>query len=210
MGTGNELRTALERTMPPDDDFAGLVYQDPPLGAAAVKVLTEAAGLDITSPHGQRTPVRFLQMLKELTTPEAFNFTVFENDRGIDEMITVQAIPFASLCNHHVIPFVGYAHIAYVPDKYIAGLSKFARAVKYFSRQLQVQENLTHDIANFLEQKLDPQGLAVIMEAEHMCMTLRGAQAPGTKTRTADMRGCFSDHTKTAKSEFLATINGAH
>lgn len=207
MGTPYDDRpVSADTVVLPEIIPAAVASED--LETSAAYILQQAAGLDVSSPHGRATPGRFVRMLRELTTPEPFTFTVFENVDGIDEMVTVQEIPFASLCNHHVIPFVGYAHIAYVPDQRIAGLSKFARAVRYFARSLQVQETLTKQIADFLDNKLAPKGLAVVMEAEHMCMTLRGAQAPGTKTRTADVRGVFADHTKTAKAEFLATING--
>jgi GTP cyclohydrolase IA len=174
----------------------------------ASRLLSLATGLDLDSPHGRDTPARYVRMLKELTTPEEFNFTMFANDDGSDEMITIRDVPFVSVCNHHVIPFIGHAYIAYVPRDVIAGLSKFARTVKYFAKSLQTQERLTKQVADFLEEKLQPRGLAVVMDAEHMCMTIRGVQSPGTLTRTAAMRGVFSDHTRTAKAEFMATING--
>lgn len=174
--------------------------------AMAEYFLHHVVGLDLASPHARKTPERFVKMLRELTTPEKFEFTTFPSTS--DEMIIVRNIPFTSSCSHHIIPFIGMAHIGYVPNYLIAGLSKFARAVRFFSRQLQVQEELTNDIANFLEEQLDPMGVAVVMEAEHLCMTVRGAQSPGTKTYTAAMRGVFSDHTKTAKAEFLGRING--
>jgi GTP cyclohydrolase I len=147
-------------------------------------------------------------MLKELTTPESFNFTVFDNTSGLDEMITLEKIPFYTLCAHHIVPFYGHAHVAYVPDGSIAGLSKFARAVKAMARKLTVQEELTSEIADFLEEKLNPQGVAVVLRAEHLCMAMRGAQAPGVITTTSAMRGVFADHSRTAKAEFLAAING--
>lgn len=173
---------------------------------AAAFLLSSAAGLDLSDPHGAETPARFIRMLKELTTPEEFTFTTFPV--GSQNMIMLKDIPFSSVCNHHVIPFVGFAHIAYVPDKEIAGLSKFARLVKYHSHKLQVQESLTAEIADDLEARLKPLGVAVVMEAEHLCMTIRGVQVPGTQTRTAEMRGVFANHEKTAKAEFLSYVNG--
>lgn len=172
---------------------------------AARVLLTKTTGLDISDDHGSRTPERFVRMLKELTTPEEFEFTTFPND-GVDEIITVRDIPFVSVCNHHVIPFVGKAHIGYIPDEYIVGLSKFARVVRYYSRRLQVQERLTQQIADFLEDELCPLGVAVVLEAEHMCMTVRGVQTPGSLTITSAMKGVFSDHDRTAKSEFMRLI----
>jgi GTP cyclohydrolase I len=144
-------------------------------------------------------------MLRELTTPEEFEFTVFPATK--QDMVIVKDIPFVSVCNHHIVPFAGVAHVAYIPDEVVAGLSKFARAVRYFSKQLQVQEELTDDIADFLEENLHPLGVGVIMSAEHMCMTIRGVQTPGTRTITSTMRGAFADHTKTAKAEFLQFIS---
>jgi GTP cyclohydrolase I len=123
-------------------------------------------------------------------------------------MVVVRNITFTSLCNHHVVPFMGVAHIAYVPKNAVAGLSKFARVVRHFGRQLQVQERLTAEIADFLEGTLSPRGVGVVVEAEHLCMTIRGVHSPGTLTTTSAMRGVFSDHDRTAKAEFLNLIRG--
>jgi GTP cyclohydrolase I len=158
------------------------------------------------SEHLEGTPERFVKMLDELTTPEDFKFTTFASTH--DEMITVSPIPFYSLCAHHVIPFFGEAHVAYIPQGAIAGLSKIARTVKYFSRSLWVQEDLTWTIAEHLEERLSPLGVAVIMKAEHLCMTMRGVQSPGTKTTTSIMRGVFIDPKKEARHEFLRIIGG--
>lgn len=173
---------------------------------AAEYVLREACKLEADE-HGEDTPKRFVAMLRELTTPKEFDFKVFDS-KGADQMVIVRNIPFVSVCNHHVIPFVGKADIGYIPGPYHAGLSKFARVVKHFAAALQVQERLTKQVADFLEDRLQPRGLAVVMESEHMCMTIRGVQAPGTTTYTAEMRGFFNDHDRTAKAEFLDRING--
>lgn len=159
----------------------------------------------VDNPHLKDTPRRFAQMLTDLTTPVDYNFTTFPNE-GLDEMVIIKGIPFYTLCAHHVIPFFGEAHVAYVPGPKIAGLSKFARAVQYFAKGLNVQEELTQTVADFLDDELAPRGVAVIMEAEHLCMTMRGAQVPGTRTRTGSMKGVFADHSRTAKAEFLAAI----
>jgi GTP cyclohydrolase I len=169
-------------------------------------VLQEAAGLDVTTPHGLRTPARFVSMLQELTSPVEFEFTTFPSDT--DEMVVVADIPFVSLCEHHVVPFIGVAHVAYVPGDLLAGLSKFARTVKFYAAALQQQERLTNQVADRIEKELDPRGVGVIIKAEHLCMTIRGVQAPGAKTTTAAMRGVFGDHERTAKQEFLAAISG--
>lgn len=172
---------------------------------AAAALLVKTTGLDVMSPHGTKTPARFVRMLRELTTPQDFEFTTFPATK--QDMVVVRDIPFVSVCNHHVVPFIGVAHIAYVPNQKVAGLSKFSRMVHYYAKQLQVQEELTDDIADALEEKLEPMGIGVILEAEHLCMTIRGVQTPGTKTITATMRGVFADHSKTAKQEFMQYIN---
>lgn len=175
---------------------------------AAQYILQEACGL-MDDDHGKDTPERFVAMLRELTTAESPKFTTFPANK-VDQMVIVRDIRFVSLCNHHVVPFIGKADIGYIPKDKIAGLSKFARVVNFFAKSLQVQERLTEQIADFLVNALDPRGVAVVLEAEHLCMTIRGAQAPGTKTYTAVMRGHFGDHDRTAKSEFLARVNGNH
>jgi len=172
---------------------------------AAQVLLEQTTGLNADSPHGANTPKRFARMLKEMTTPEDFEFTTFDAD-GMEDMIVMQDIPFVSLCNHHIVPFIGVAHIAYIPIHKMVGLSKLARTVRYHSKALQVQEKLTHDIADDLEARLSPLGVGVVMEAEHMCMTIRGVQTPGTKTTTSTMRGVFADHSRTAKAEFMSII----
>lgn len=172
---------------------------------AARMLLEQTTGLNGDS-HGLNTPKRFVAMLRELTTAPEFEFTVFPNEDGVDEIVTVQDIPFVSVCNHHVVPFVGVAHIGYIPNAKLVGLSKFARVVRYYSKRLQVQERLTQQVADYLMENLDPLGVAVILEAEHMCMTIRGVQTPGTKTTTSAMKGVFADHDKTAKDEFLRLI----
>jgi GTP cyclohydrolase I len=156
--------------------------------------------------HLKRTPERFAKMLSELTTPESFDFTVFESD--VDEMVIVRNIPFYTFCAHHILPFHGVAHIAYIPNGKICGISKLARTVEYFSRDLNVQEELTSHIADFLTERLEPLGVGVVMEAEHLCMTMRGVEVPGAKTVTSSMTGVFRDPMKDARSEFLSLIGG--
>jgi GTP cyclohydrolase I len=167
--------------------------------------LKKTTGLDTETPHGKDTPKRFAAMLRELTTPEEFTFTTFPSN-GMDEMITIGPIPFVSVCNHHVIPFVGNVWVGYIPNGQMAGLSKFARLVRAKAKSLQVQEQLTVDIADALELELGPRGVAVVVKAEHFCMTVRGVQTPGVLTTTSAMRGVFADHNRTAKAEFLDSI----
>lgn len=163
-----------------------------------------AERFNFDSEHFAKTPERFVTMLRELTHQEPFNFTTFES--SADEMIVVKDIDFVSLCAHHIVPFMGKCHIGYVPAGQIAGLSKFARTVKTLAKDLTVQEELTNKIAEFLVDRLDPKGVAVVMEAEHLCMTIRGVQAPGTKTITSKMTGVFADHNRLARSEFLGLV----
>jgi len=175
----------------------------------AEDLLVVHAGLDMTSDHGRDTPKRFLNMLDDLTSHKNCNgdcikWKVFESKA--DEMVVVKQIPFVSVCNHHVIPFIGHAWVGYVPDGEVVGLSKFARVVTHFARRLQVQEELTNDVHSFIDATLAPKGLVVRLEAEHLCMTIRGAQAPGVTTVTTKTSGVFADHTRTAKMEFLEAI----
>ena len=158
--------------------------------------------------HQKDTPKRFVRALRDLThRPEEFKFTTFQNkDEARGEMVYVGPIDFHSLCAHHVLPFHGVAHVAYVPDNLIAGISKLPRTVKHHALGLHVQEDLTTEIADFLEKKLEPIGVAVIMRAEHMCMSMRGVKET-TETVTTAMRGCFLDPTKDARAEFLALVN---
>ncbi len=161
--------------------------------------------------HMRDSPGRMVKALAEMTDPDETDinkFTTFNSD--IDEMVVVDQIPFHTLCAHHLLPFIGICHIGYVPNGKLAGLSKFPRAVRYFSRKPTVQEELTAEVADFLQEKLDPVGVAVVMKAEHTCMTVRGVQTHGALTTTSKMTGCFADHTKQARAEFLQLVNGGH
>lgn len=159
---------------------------------------------DWDSEHHRDTPNRFANMLRDLTHQEPFKFTTFESDS--DEMVIVKDIDFHSLCAHHIVPFIGRAHVAYIPNGKLVGISKIARTIRFHAADLTVQEELTQTIAKDLAEHLEPVGVAVVMEAEHMCMTLRGVKAPGAKTITSCMLGAFADHDKQARSEFLSLI----
>lgn len=181
------------------------IYNDGISSEEAARVLLEKTTGLTNDEHGLETPRRFAAMLKELTTPEEFKFTTFSSD-GADEMIVLDGIPFVSVCNHHVVPFVGVAHIGYVPNGQMAGLSKFVRCVHFWAKRLQVQERLTVQIADHIEEVLHPLGVAVVLKAEHMCMAVRGVGTPGVITTTSAMRGVFADHSRTAKAEFLQML----
>lgn len=162
---------------------------------------------DWDSEHMERTPERFAKMLDELTSAEEFEFTTFESDS--DEMVVCKDITFHSLCAHHIVPYIGTAHVAYIPQSRLVGLSKIPRAVRYHAAGLTVQEELTKAIADRMEQELNPLGVAVVMKAEHMCATIRGVKAPGMQTITSTMRGRFGDHDRLARSEFLSFIQSS-
>lgn len=165
--------------------------------------LLEALGVDLSDETVAETPRRVARMYEELLAPRPFNPTTFANDAGYDEMVVARGIPFTSLCAHHLLPFAGVAHVGYLPADRIIGLSKLARIVHYFARSLQVQERLTKQVADWLEDELAPRGVGVVLEAEHQCMTIRGVQAAGTKTVTSAMSGLLRTNLAT-REEFLA------
>jgi GTP cyclohydrolase I len=169
---------------------------------AAAELLT-ALGADLGSDGLRETPRRMVDAYAELLTPQPFRATTFANEEGYDELVLVKAIPFHSLCMHHVLPFHGVAHIGYLPDERIVGLSKLARVVELFARDLQVQERLTTQIADWIQDQLAPKGVGVVIEAEHLCMSLRGVQKFGATTVTSALMGQVRDDPRT-RQEFLA------
>jgi GTP cyclohydrolase IA len=174
----------------------------------AVRELLEALGVDLDAPALVDTPRRVAAMYEELLTPKNFNPTTFPNVDGYDELVLSKNIPFTSLCAHHALPFSGVAHVGYLPGERILGLSKLARIVHYFSRSLQVQARLTKQVADWLERELTPRGVGVVIDAEHMCMTIRGVQATGSKTVTSTMYGLLRERTAT-RQEFLSLISAS-
>lgn len=160
---------------------------------AAVADLLVALGQDLDSPHLAETPRRAADALIELLTPEPFRATTFPNDEGYDDLVVVAGIPFHSLCEHHLLPFRGVAHIGYLPGDRLVGLSKLARIVEQFSRALQVQERMTRQLAEWLERELAPRGTGVVLEAEHLCMSLRGPRIVGSVTTTRSFTGLLRD-----------------
>jgi len=165
--------------------------------------LLRALGADVDADALEETPRRVADAYAELLTPQAFRATTFPNDDGYDELIVARSIPFHSLCMHHLLPFHGIAHIGYLPGDRIIGLSKLGRVVEYFSRDLQIQERLTTQVAGWLQRELEPKGVGVVLEAEHLCMSLRGVQKLGAKTVTSALRGAVRDDGRT-RQEFLA------
>lgn len=160
----------------------------------------------------QKTPQRVTRMwLDELTSGYKVNieelFRTFDDHEGYDGVIALRDIPVRSQCEHHLVPFVGYAHVGYLPGERVIGLSKLPRLVDAYSRRLQLQERLTQQIHDAIEQFLEPRGAIVVVVAEHLCMTLRGVQAPGTKTVTSALSGLFRDPDEQARDEFFKLIH---
>ena len=168
-------------------------------------------GEDPTREGLEKTPARVEAMLQFLTSGyqqdvnEVLNGAVFAEDH-YDQMVLVKDIDFYSLCEHHLLPFFGKAHVAYIPDRKILGLSKLARLVEMFSRRLQVQERLTTQVAECLQQGLAPRGVAVVVDAVHLCMAMRGVEKQNSVTVTSAMRGVFQDDHRT-RGEFLELIH---
>jgi GTP cyclohydrolase I len=173
----------------------------------AARDLLEALGADLADEGVRDTPRRVAAAYAELLTPEPFDMTTFPNEEGYDELVVVRDIPFHSLCMHHLLPFHGTATVAYIPGERIIGLSKLARVVDLFARDLQVQERLTTQVAAWLEQRLQPKGVGVVLEAEHMCMSLRGVQKPGARTTTSALHGLIREDART-RAEFFALAEG--
>ena len=161
---------------------------------AAVTDLLLALGCDVDEPNLIGTPQRVVASFRELLRREPLTMTTFPNEDGYDELVLVREIPFTSLCAHHLLPFRGVAHVGYLPAKRLLGLSKLARVVEYFARDLQLQERLTVQIADFLASELAPNGVGVVLEAEHLCMSIRGAQAPTARTQTTRFTGALAEH----------------
>jgi GTP cyclohydrolase I len=176
---------------------------DLPRAERAVADLLAALGQDPFSAHLADTPRRVAASYAELLTPPPFTPTTFPNDEGYDELVLARAIPFASLCQHHLLPFVGVAHVGYLPAERILGLSKLARVVELFARRLQLQERLTTQVADWLQAQLAPKGVGVVLEAEHQCMTIRGVQAAGARTVTSALHGLLRSDQR-SRQEFFA------
>ena len=174
-----------------------------PAAERAVRDLLRALGRDPSSPHLADTPRRVAESFTEMLTPREFDLTTFPNDEHYDELVLARNIPVHSLCEHHMLPFTGVAHVGYLPGERILGLSKLARVVELFARDLQVQERLTVHVANWLQDHLAPKGVGVVIEAEHMCMSMRGVQASGSRTITSAVHGALREDAR-SRQEFFA------
>jgi GTP cyclohydrolase IA len=206
--TATDLESRLEWSSEHEDPAPRLraVGEGPTIDVTAaeqaVRDLLAALGRDHTSEHLRDTPRRVVGSLAELLTPEPFDLTTFANDEGYDELVVARDIPFPSLCEHHLLPFVGTASVGYLPGARILGLSKLARVVELFARRPQVQERMTKQVATWLDQHLRARGVGVVVRAEHTCMTLRGVQARGATTVTSALLGTLRDDPR-SRSEFL-------
>jgi GTP cyclohydrolase I len=177
--------------------------------AVHVRRIIELLGLDSSDPNLTGTPDRvarmYLEMFHGLSEGAEPEVTFFPNDEHYTAMVIEKDIPFYSLCSHHFVPFYGHAHVAYIPNEKIVGLSKMPRIVEFYARRPQLQERLTEQVAGFLAQKLSPQGVMVVMEARHLCVEMRGVKKPGALTVTSAIRGIFFN--RPVREEFLDLLN---
>jgi GTP cyclohydrolase I len=177
--------------------------------ARHMRAIIEALGLDPSDPNLKDTDERvarmYLEMFHGLAEGAEPRVTVFPNEERYTAMVMEKDIPFYSLCVHHFVPFYGHAHIAYIPNERIVGLSKMPRVVEFYARRPQLQERLTEQIAAFMAEKLAPQGVMVVVEARHLCVEMRGVKKPGALTVTSAIRGIFFN--RSVREEFLDLLN---
>lgn len=198
MRSGSALRVVHE----PDDAI------DLDAAERAAYNLLRALGIDPTGESLAGTPRRMARAYAELFSPRPFDLTTFPNEEGYDELVLARGIPVRSVCEHHLLPFVGVAHVGYLPGERILGLSKLARVVEHFACRPQVQERLTKQVADWLAEQLRPKGVGVVIAAEHSCMTLRGVQAVGSTTVTSTLLGVLRADARSRQEFFaLAGVN---
>jgi GTP cyclohydrolase I len=170
-----------------------------------VRGILTALGLDLADPNLAETDLRvakmYLEMFAGLAEGAEPKVTTFPNEEGYSHMVMEKQIPFYSMCAHHLVPFYGHAHIAYIPRQRILGLSKFSRILEFYAKRPQLQERITEQVVTFLEEKLEPLGAMVVIEARHLCVEMRGVKKPGALTVTSALRGIF--HERQVREEFL-------
>jgi GTP cyclohydrolase IA len=176
---------------------------DPVAAEVAAAAFLTALGVSLDTESLRGTPRRMAHAYAEMFSPRPFDLTTFPNDEGYDELVVARSLPVQSVCEHHLLPFVGVAHVGYLPGARILGLSKLARVVELFARRPQVQERLTQQVADWLQTNLAPRGVGVVIEAEHLCMTMRGVRASGASTVTSALHGMLRDN-PSSRAEFLA------
>lgn len=173
--------------------------------AVHVRGILDELGLDLSEPNLERTDERvaemYLEMFHGLREGSEPAVTTFPNEEGYSHMVMEKRIPFYSMCSHHLVPFYGHAHMAYIPDQTIIGLSKFSRILEFYAKRPQLQERLTEQIADCLVEKLHPRGAMVVIEGRHLCVEMRGVKKPGALTLTSAIRGVF--HERPVREEFL-------
>jgi len=189
-------------------EASGATVVDLEAAEQAARDLLAALGADLGDEGLADTPRRVAATYAELLTPLPFTPTTFPNDEGYDELVVARSIPLRSLCQHHLLPFWGVAHVGYLPGERILGLSKLARVVELFARDLQTQERLTSQVAGWLEEQLSPRGVGVVVDAEHLCMTVRGVKADGARTVTSALHGLLRSDPR-SRQEFLALTRTA-
>ena len=196
-----------ETQAPPDTAARLRVVHDREIDLAGAErgaaVFLASLGVDLSQEGLSDTPARMAKAWAEFFTPRPFDMTTFPNDEGYGDLVLARNIPFRSICEHHLLPFTGTAHVGYLPGDRILGLSKLARVVELFASRPQVQERLTQQVANWLRDQLSPLGVGVVLEAEHTCMTLRGVRANGSVTVTSAMHGLLRDDGR-SREEFFA------
>jgi GTP cyclohydrolase I len=211
-----ELTLAPAEAVPPAPDAGPVASSRPDLQVVADKqgVDLEAAqraaadflaalGVELDREELRETPARMARAYAELFDARPFRLTTFPNDEGYDELVLARAIPFRTVCEHHLLPFAGVAHVGYLPAERILGLSKLARLVDHFAARPQTQERLTRQVADCLAESLRPRGTGVVLEAEHTCMTLRGVRAQGAETVTSALLGTLRADAR-SRAEFFA------
>ena len=200
------MRNAAHLLHPADPEFDEVGETTlGPLIASLIAALGENLSREglVKTPHRVERSLRFLTSGYGVSIADVVNGALFSAEGS--EMVVVKNVEFYSLCEHHMLPFFGRAHVAYVPDKKVLGLSKFARIVDVFARRMQVQERMTGQIADALQDVLAPRGVAVVTEASHLCMMMRGVEKQGSSTRTSALRGVFKDDPAT-RQEFLDAV----
>jgi GTP cyclohydrolase IA len=195
--------TASLRVVPP------LVAVDVAAAERAAADFLHALGIETDTESLRGTPGRMARAYAELFSAAEFDLTTFPNDEGYDELVLARSIPVRSVCEHHLLPFIGVAHVGYLPGHRILGLSKLARVVDHFASRPQVQERLTKQVAGWLQDNLEPAGVGVVIEAEHTCMTIRGVRASGSTTVTSTLLGIVRDDPRSRQEFFALTRTGA-
>ena len=193
----------IDMTARPDTAQRGSV--DLVAAELAAADLLAALGIDLDQDGLRETPGRMARAYAELFSARPFQLTTFPNDEGYDELVLARGIPFRTVCEHHLLPFAGVAHVGYLPDDRILGLSKLARVVEHFAARPQTQERLTRQIADHLEVNLRPRGVGVVLDAEHTCVTLRGVRAIGATTLTSALLGTLRADSR-SRAEFLSLV----